>query len=233
MATEKELTVYRKIGEVKLMLDDDLAPAVVKTHPYSKMSYISAHTAINNANRIFGYAGWSYRVSRDPVFEPNSKLWYATVEITVTVVDDANVKYTFTREDVGCQPVAVNRKTNEITAEAHDTAIKGAVSDAFKRAFRSLGNQFGNSLYGEDDFGGETGAEKPKGRMAEVAKEAFQKDLHCQNCGNLITGFDTEKRSLTAEQFLTIVEKEFGKGTILCRQCYREAKDAKKAAEAA
>ncbi len=33
--------------------------------------------------------------------------------------------------------------------EAHEHAEKGAVTDALKRALRTFGNQFGNSLYGD------------------------------------------------------------------------------------
>ena len=45
--------------------------------------------------------------------------------------------------DVGVHPVA------EDTVDGHDTAIKGAVTDGMKRAFRSFGLQFGNGFYGD------------------------------------------------------------------------------------
>ena len=47
------------------------------------------------------------------------------------------------RTDVGFHAVA------EETAEGHETAFKGAVTDALKRALRGYGDQFGNSLYGD------------------------------------------------------------------------------------
>jgi recombination DNA repair RAD52 pathway protein len=47
------------------------------------------------------------------------------------------------RTDLGCQAVA------EDASEGHDTACKGAVTDALKRALRSFGDQFGNALYGD------------------------------------------------------------------------------------
>ena len=37
----------------------------------------------------------------------------------------------------------------EDTLDGHDTAIKGAVTDGMKRAFRSFGVQFGNGFYGD------------------------------------------------------------------------------------
>ncbi len=47
------------------------------------------------------------------------------------------------RTDVGFQPV-----TDE-SPEGHETAFKGAVTDALKRALRSFGDRFGNGLYGD------------------------------------------------------------------------------------
>ena len=47
------------------------------------------------------------------------------------------------RTDVGVHPVV------EDNFDGHDTAIKGAVTDGLKRAFRSFGAQFGNGFYGD------------------------------------------------------------------------------------
>ena len=47
------------------------------------------------------------------------------------------------RTDVGFHAVT------EETADGHETAIKGAVTDGLKRALRSFGDRFGNGLYGD------------------------------------------------------------------------------------
>ena len=52
------------------------------------------------------------------------------------------------RTDTGVHPVA------EDTLDGHDTAIKGAVTDGMKRAFRSFGVQFGNGFYGDQPQAG-------------------------------------------------------------------------------
>ena len=52
------------------------------------------------------------------------------------------------RTDIGVHPVA------EDTLDGHDTAIKGAVTDGMKRAFRSFGVQFGNGFYGDQPQAG-------------------------------------------------------------------------------
>ena len=52
------------------------------------------------------------------------------------------------RTDIGVHPVA------EDTLDGHDTAIKAAVTDGMKRAFRSFGVQFGNGFYGDQPQAG-------------------------------------------------------------------------------
>ena len=47
------------------------------------------------------------------------------------------------RTDLGVHPVT------EDNFDGHDTAMKGAVTDGLKRAFRSFGVQFGNGFYGD------------------------------------------------------------------------------------
>ena len=52
------------------------------------------------------------------------------------------------RTDLGVHPVA------EDNFDGHDTAMKGAVTDGLKRAFRSFGVQFGNGFYGDQPQAG-------------------------------------------------------------------------------
>ena len=61
-----------------------------------------------------------------------------------------NVPGAPSRTDVGFHAVA------EETVEGHETAYKGAVTDALKRALRSFGDQFGNGLYGDQSLAGNT-----------------------------------------------------------------------------
>ena len=70
-----------------------------------------------------------------------------TGEVKVASAYSAPVRVTVAgalpRTDTGVHPVA------EETIDGHDTAIKGAVTDGMKRAFRSFGLQFGNGFYGD------------------------------------------------------------------------------------
>ena len=70
-----------------------------------------------------------------------------TGEVKVSLGYSAPVRVTVAgalpRTDIGVHPVA------EDTLDGHDTAMKGAVTDGMKRAFRSFGVQFGNGFYGD------------------------------------------------------------------------------------
>ena len=131
--------------------------------------FVEGHTAIAQANRIFGYGSWGYEVldvspreirtveekhalsNAEGTGEARSAiLYWATVRVQVPGVP--------TRTDVGCHAVA------EETQDGHDTACKGAVTDALKRALRSFGEQFGNGLYG-------AGAADP---LAPALRESLQ-----------------------------------------------------------
>ncbi len=102
-----------------------------------KFSYIEGHTAIDQANQVFGYGGWGYDLVGPVALHQlkSGSAYSATVHVTVPGAPS--------RTDVGFQPV------NDESVEGHETAYKGAVTDALKRALRSFGDRFGNGLYGD------------------------------------------------------------------------------------
>ena len=107
----------------------------VKIHPYTKMDYLATWDVIATANEIFGFDGWSSETTRLELVGPEFG-WLATVRITAGGV---------AREDSGFAPYAIGDRG--LLGETVDTAVKAAVSDALKRALRSFGEQFGNTLY--------------------------------------------------------------------------------------
>ena len=110
-------------------------------------SYIEGHSAIDQANSIFGYGGWGYELVGEVTLREIENVDKKTGEVqairaycaTVRV----NVPGAMSRTDVGYHAVV------EETAEGHDAAYKGSVTDGLKRALRSFGDQFGNALYGD------------------------------------------------------------------------------------
>ena len=109
--------------------------------------YLEGHAVIDQANRIFGFGGWGYELVGDVTLRRIETVDTQTGEVTVAQAYSAPVRVTVAgalpRTDVGVHPVA------EDTVDGHDTALKGAVTDGMKRAFRSFGLQFGNGFYGD------------------------------------------------------------------------------------
>ena len=109
--------------------------------------YLEGHVVIEQANRIFGYGGWGYELVGDVTLRRTETVNPQTGEVKVEQGYSAPVRVTVAgalpRTDLGVHPVA------EDTLDGHDTAMKGAVTDGMKRAFRSFGVQFGNGFYGD------------------------------------------------------------------------------------
>ena len=156
--------------------------------------YLEGHVVIDQANRIFGFGGWGYELVGDVTLRQIETVDPQTGEIKTASVYSAPVRVTVAgalpRTDTGFHTVS------EETADGHDTALKGAVTDGMKRAFRSFGVQFGNGFYGDQSqastparpervpaqtsgnpgrsqAGGRTGAqvEKLRKRLFEIAAE--------------------------------------------------------------
>ena len=110
------------------------------------LSYLEGFDIIETANRIFGYGNWNYtiskleQVSQEVNQNQNNIICYKAV-VNVVVHDLQHSKHV-SREDVG-----FGSGIAKTLADAHESGAKEAVTDAIKRAMRSFGNQFGNSLY--------------------------------------------------------------------------------------
>ena len=131
-------------------LSQPLDPALVsqrKGRGGRVFDYLEGHVVIDQANRIFGYGGWGYELVGDVTLRRIETVDTQTGEVKVSHAYSAPVRVTVAgalpRTDTGVHPVA------EETPDGHDTAIKAAVTDGMKRAFRSFGVQLGNGFYGD------------------------------------------------------------------------------------
>lgn len=132
-------------------LQAPLDPRHVKPPPQGKFGeYVDAHHIIMEANRIFGFDGWSYEITllagcsrvegKDRNGNPQVRVGYrCTVRATAGGV---------TREGAA---VGSGMAKPENEADAHESAVKEAETDALKRALRSFGNTFGLALYDKTD----------------------------------------------------------------------------------
>ena len=114
--------------------------------------YLEGHAVIDQANRIFGFGGWGYELVGDVTLRRIETVDPQTGEVKVDQGYSAPVRVTVAgalpRTDIGVHRVA------EDNFDGHDTAMKGAVTDGLKRAFRSFGVQFGNGFYGDQPQAG-------------------------------------------------------------------------------
>ena len=158
-------------------LSEPLDPSLVsrrKGRGNRQFAYVEGRTAIDQANRIFGYGGWGHEVVGEVVLREIDNVDPKTGEVTRIRAYSATVKVTVpgapSRTDVGFHTVA------EENGEGHETACKGAVTDALKRALRTFGDQFGNALYGEQPAA--TGqAAKRAGTAADSLAPSLRKKL--------------------------------------------------------
>ena len=122
-----------------------------------QLAYVEGWHVIDEANRIFGYGGWSSETIATTCVnnEPENVTYIAKVRVTVGDV---------IREGTG----AGHGNTKQGIGSNHEAAIKEAETDARKRAFMQFGNQFGLSLYNGKDKSWKTNVSKPQVNSGEV-----------------------------------------------------------------
>jgi DNA recombination protein Rad52 len=107
-----------------------------------KGDYIYGWHAINEANRIFGFDGWSYKTELQKVSEfVNANSNHEIGYICKCTIEAGGV----TRQDIGYGSGVSKR-----LGDAHEGAVKEAVTDALKRCLRTFGNPFGLALYDKE-----------------------------------------------------------------------------------
>ena len=129
------------------------------------LAYVEGYHVIAEANRIFGFGGWSSETIETTCVqnEPKAVSYIAKVRITVGDV---------IREGTGAGHGNQSNHGNN-----HESAIKEAETDARKRAFMQFGNQFGLSLYNGKDKSWKTNKEKRQNEpsLSELALKWIQK----------------------------------------------------------
>ena len=128
------------------------------------LAYVEGYHVIAEANRIFGFGGWSSETIETTCVqnEPKAVSYIAKVRITVGDV---------IREGTGAGHGNQSNHGNN-----HESAIKEAETDARKRAFMQFGNQFGLSLYNGKDKSWKTNKEKPQNQNL-VSEQPFVTEM--------------------------------------------------------
>lgn len=129
-------------------LNKQLGPEYISTRPGGgggRVPYLAAEKAINLANEVFGFNGWSSEIKQiqiDFVDETSS----GKITMGLSVISRVTLKDGTFHEDIGYGHIE-NCKGK---AAAFEKAKKEAATDAMKRALRNFGNVLGNCLYDKD-----------------------------------------------------------------------------------
>jgi DNA recombination protein Rad52 len=153
--------------EQKAALSGPLDRAHVKTRQQAgqSLSYVEGWHVIAEANRIFGFDGWTRQtIQLDCVHageRPDGKAtvtYLAQVRIVVGRGDDMVI-----RDGTG-----TGHGIAKSLGDAHESAMKEAETDAMKRALMTFGNPFGLALYDKTQANVEAAPDP-----AEEARKAF------------------------------------------------------------
>jgi DNA recombination protein Rad52 len=128
-----------------------LEPRYIKTRSANgaNLSYVEGWHSIAEANRIFGFDAWDRRtISTACVWNGQSgqvhaAAYTAKVRVSVRAGDTIIV-----REGSG-----TGEGRASTPGQAHELALKGAETDATKRALATFGNPFGLALYDREQAG--------------------------------------------------------------------------------
>ena len=132
------------------MLEEPIDPDLVRHNDFNAkkpdFEYIDREAAISNANRIFGYDGWSYRIVGDVNFTETPSRKRDGQEVRqgfYKAIISLSVRGVGARDGVGTWEIASDMPSS------HDTAAAAAVTRALKRALSTFGPQFGLELRSE------------------------------------------------------------------------------------
>ena len=136
-----------QVRQLKAKLD----PRYVKTRSANgaNLSYVEGWHAIAEANRIFGFDAWDRRtVSTACMWSGQSGQVHAAAYTAKVRVSVRAGEIVIVREGSG-----TGQGRASTPGQAHELALKGAETDATKRALATFGNPFGLALYDREQAG--------------------------------------------------------------------------------
>src|SRR3974390_1181359 len=138
-----------------------------------ELSYLEGWYVISQANRIFGFDGWSRETleSKCVLSRENRGYFTAVYTAKVRLTVQANGT-TSAREGHGA-----GEGRGEFPGEVHDTAVKAAETDATKRALATFGRPFGLELYRGFKADRQTQPKPVRTPAAQIAQKALSPHL--------------------------------------------------------
>ncbi|KAL8983066.1 MAG: hypothetical protein Q9205_002596, partial [Flavoplaca limonia] len=139
----------QEIATLSSRLEKQLGPEYISTRPGAsgqRVPYLAADKAINLANEVFGFNGWSSCIKEihlDFIEESQST---GKVSLGLSVIVRVTLRDGTYHEDMGYGHIE-NCKGK---AAAFEKAKKEGTTDGMKRALRNFGNILGNCVYDKD-----------------------------------------------------------------------------------
>lgn len=139
----------QEIATLQARLNKRLGPEYISTRAgpgNSRVAYLSAEKAINLANEVFGFNGWSSSIQNIQIDFVDESPTKGTISIGLSVVVRVTLKDGTYHEDTGYGGIE-NCKSK---IAAFEKAKKEGTTDALKRALRNFGNVLGNCIYDKE-----------------------------------------------------------------------------------
>ncbi|KAJ9659311.1 DNA repair protein rad52 [Neophaeococcomyces mojaviensis] len=139
----------QEIATLQARLNKRLGPEYISTRSGpggSKVAYLPAEKAINLANEVFGFNGWSSSIQNIQIDFVDENAQKGTISIGLSVVVRVTLRDGTYHEDTGYGGIE-NCKSK---IAAFEKAKKEGTTDALKRALRNFGNVLGNCIYDKD-----------------------------------------------------------------------------------
>lgn len=125
------------------------------------MSHVQAYDVAAHLTRIFGFGNWEKHITElglvceDSTKDGTKTRWTITYKCRMTLVIKDPAGNAIWSGDDGATGSAQNQPSR---GDAHDLALKNAISYALKRCAKDWGDQFGLSLYNKGDMRALVGA---------------------------------------------------------------------------
>ena len=160
-----------------------------------ELSYLEGWYVISQANRIFGFDGWSRETleSKCVLSRENRGYFTAVYTAKVRLTIQANGT-TIIREGHG-----TGEGRGEFPGEVHDTALKAAETDATKRALATFGRPFGLELYRGSKTDRHTQPKPVRTPAAQIAQKAPSPHLPQNEPAPLVQEAAAGQQSLPVE----------------------------------
>ena len=139
----------QEVATLQSRLEKQLGPEYISSRQGpggKKVHYLASEKAINLANEVFGFNGWSSSIRDVQVDFVDESSQSGKVSMGLSVIVRVTLKDGAYHEDMGYGHIENCRDK----AAAFEKAKKEAVSDARKRALRNFGNVLGNCIYDKE-----------------------------------------------------------------------------------